>query len=201
MLREKLIVIAASTGGPRILVEIFSEIPRGLPSALVVVQHILPKFVGSFARRLRKVSRVPVRIGTHGMKLKVGSAVLAPGRRHLLLAEDEEGVNVVLNNSPPRKGVIPSADLTMISAAPIYQECLMGVILTGMGSDGLEGFKSVKEAGGITIVEDEESSAVYGMPGEVVKMGLADKILTPEEITKEIIRFSWEKHNYGYDKV
>ena len=192
MLREKLIVIAASTGGPRVLVEIFSEIPSGLPSVFVVVQHILPKFVGSFARRLRKVSKVPVRIGTHGMKLKVGSVVLAPGRRHLLLVENEESVNVVLDDSPPRKGVIPSADLTMISAAPIYQECLMGVILTGMGSDGAEGFKAVKEAGGLTVVEDEESSAIYGMPGEVVRMGLADKVLTPEEITKEIIRFSWE---------
>jgi two-component system chemotaxis response regulator CheB len=192
MEREKLVIIAASTGGPRVLVEIISQLPRNLSSSVVVVQHMLPRFIDYFAKRLQKVSKIPVYIGTHKMRVLSGSVVLAPGGRHLLFSEDKDGVYIVLEDLPPNKGVIPSADLTLISAAPLFMENLMGVILTGMGSDGVDGFRAVRELGGRTVVEDEESSTVYGMPKQALKMGLVDKVLTPDEVVEEIIHFSSE---------
>lgn len=189
---DRLIIIAASTGGPKILIDILSRLPDDLPSALIVVQHMLPTFVKTFCKRLAKSSRLPINIGTFGMRVRPGSAILAPGKRHLIVSQDDEGAFVTLDQSEPRRGVIPSADMTMLSAAPIYQDNLMGVVLTGMGWDGVDGLKAIKEMGGVTIAEDEDSSAIYGMPGRAIKMGFVDKVLTPPQVANEIIRFSTE---------
>lgn len=124
------------------------------------------------------------------MRLREEMVLLAPGGKHLVLVPDTDGVVIDFDQSGPKAGVMPSADVTMISAAPLFRENLLGVILSGMGRDGVEGFAAIKCMGGSTIVEDEESSAIYGMPGRALTRGLADKVLTPREVAQEIIRFS-----------
>jgi two-component system, chemotaxis family, protein-glutamate methylesterase/glutaminase len=186
----KLVIIAASTGGPKILLDILSAIPQGIPSAIIVIQHMLPRFIGAFAKRLEKGSPLPVLVGSRGMRLSKETIIIAPGGKHLILVPDIDGVVVDFDESGPRAGVMPSADVTMISAAPLFRENLLGVILSGMGRDGVEGFAAIKSEGGSTAVEDEESSAIYGMPGRALMKGLADKVLTPPEVALEIINFS-----------
>jgi len=194
MAEGKLIVIASSTGGPKILVDIFSRIDHVLPASVIVVQHMLPRFIMSFASRINNVSKMNTIVGADGMAVEEGVVIIAPGNHHLMVAEGEDGESpfLVLVNSPPHKGVIPAADFTMISAARIYREAILGVIITGMGKDGTDGFAAIKKNGGMTLVQDKESSAVFGMPGAAVKAGLADKVLSPAELAEEIIRFSWE---------
>lgn len=186
----KLVIIAASTGGPKILLDVLSVIPQGIPSSIIVIQHMLPRFIASFAKRLEKGSHVPVLVGCQGMRLGKETIILAPGGKHLVLVPDTDGVIIDFDQSGPKGGVMPSADVTMISAAPLFRENLLGVILSGMGRDGVEGFAAIKHAGGSTVVEDEESSAIYGMPGRALTRGLADKVLTPREVAQEIIQFS-----------
>lgn len=186
----KLVIIAASTGGPKILLDILSAIPQGIPSAIIVIQHMLPRFIGSFAKRLEKGSQLPVLVGNEGMRLGKETIILAPGGKHLILVPDSDGVAIGFDESGPRGGVMPSADVTMISAAPLFRENLLGVILSGMGRDGVEGFAAIKREGGCTVVEDEASSAIYGMPGRALTRGVADKVLTPLEVALEIINFS-----------
>ena len=186
----KLVIIAASTGGPKVLLDILSSIPQENPSAIIVIQHMLPSFIDSFAKRIERHSQLPVSVGTVGMKIQKGAIILAPGGSHLVLVKDAEGALIDLDNSGPRGGVMPSADITMATAAPLYRERLMGVILSGMGRDGVEGFAAIKKMGGSTVVEDEQSSAIYGMPGRALVQGLADKVLTPTGVAEEIIKFS-----------
>jgi len=197
----KLIIIAASTGGPKTVLDIISRLPPNLPTAIIIVQHMLPKFIKSFANRISNSTGLDVKIGFWGMKVTTGRIIVAPGRKHLVLEEDEGDVYVALDNSGPKSGVIPSADLTMIAAAPIYKEKLMGVILTGMGKDGMEGFRALREMGGSTVVQDEESAVVYGMPGRALHNGLVDMVLSPREISDEIIRFAQEDSLNGYVEV
>jgi two-component system, chemotaxis family, protein-glutamate methylesterase/glutaminase len=186
----KLVIIAASTGGPKILLDVLSVIPQGIPSSIIVIQHMLPRFIASFAKRLEKGSHVPVLVGCQGMRLSRETIILAPGGTHLILVPDTDGVIIDFDQSGPRAGVMPSADVTMVSAAPLFRENLLGIILSGMGRDGVEGFAAIKRAGGSTVVEDEESSAIYGMPGRALTRGLVDKVLTPQEVAQEIIHFS-----------
>lgn len=201
MPRGKLIIIAASTGGPKVVVDILSRIPPGLPIAIIVIQHMLPKFIESFSKRLSKSVKLVVKTGFRGMRVVDGKVIVAPGKRHLVLEEEGDEVFVALDDSGPRSGVIPSADLTMITAAPIYRENLMGVILTGMGKDGMNGFQKIKEMGGVTVVQDEKSAVVYGMPGQALNRGLVDKVLSPVEVSEEIIRFSQEDPQDGYVEI
>jgi two-component system chemotaxis response regulator CheB len=194
MAEGKLIVIASSTGGPKILVEIFSCIDHVLPASVIVVQHMLPRFITSFANRINTATKMNTVVGADGMAVEEGVVIVAPGSRHLVVAEGEDGGApfLILNDSPPHKGVIPAADYTMISAAGIYQSAMLGVIITGMGKDGTDGFAAIKRNGGMTLVQDQETSAVFGMPGAALKAGLVDKVLSPPEIAEEIVRFSWE---------
>jgi two-component system chemotaxis response regulator CheB len=187
---SKLVIIAASTGGPKVLLDILSLIPQGIPSAIIVIQHMLPRFIDSFGKRIQRCSQLPVLIGAVGMGVPEATIILAPGGSHLVLVKMNDGITLDLDKSGPKVGVMPSADMTMISAAPIYRKNLLGVILSGMGKDGVDGFSAIKHMGGATVVEDEASSAVYGMPGRALMKGLVDKVLTPPEVASEIVQFS-----------
>ncbi len=114
----KLVIIAASTGGPKIVLDVLSVIPQGIPSSIIVIQHMLPRFIGSFAKRLEKGLHLSVEVGAKGMRLRKEAVVLAPGGKHLILVPDDDGVVVDFDQSGPKAGVMPSADVTMISAAP-----------------------------------------------------------------------------------
>ncbi len=182
---DPLIVIGASTGGPRALQQILSELPLHLPAAVVAVQHMPAGFTRSLAQRLHETCALRVQEAAPGDRLARGLALLAPGDFHLYFTKTSQ---IRLDQSPRRNGVRPSIDVTMESAAQHYESSVIGVILTGMGNDGTEGARAIKAAGGQVIAEDESSSVIYGMPRSVVEAGWADQVMPLSKIAHTIVR-------------
>ena len=170
----KLVMIATSTGGPRALASLVPELPAPLGAGTLIVQHMPAGFTGSLAARLDASSALSVREATGGETLDAGTALLAPGGRHLRLAPDGR---TTLTDEPAVGGLRPRADLLIEDAARVYGERMVLVVLTGMGSDGLSGAREVHRRGGRILVESEESCTVFGMPRAIVDAGLADDVL------------------------
>lgn len=184
------IVIAASTGGPRALETIFAALPNDLPAPLFIVQHIPEDFSLSFARRLDSAKGPRVVLATDGQRVERGMAYLAPGGRHLKLCwRGASTLLIKLDDGAPVNFVKPSADVLFESAADCLPSQTLAVVLTGMGSDGTEGAKAIRKAGGKVIVQDEQTSIVFGMPRAVIEAGVADKVLSLEEIPGAIVEF------------
>ncbi len=181
---KNVVVIGSSTGGPKALCELVPGLPRDIPAAILIVQHMPIGFTSSLARRLAQLSQVEVREASAGDRLVIGQALVAPGNHHLVVSGTDE---VCLNQDPTRNGVRPSIDSTMESVAANRACHCIGVVLTGMGSDGKEGAAAIKKAGGNVIVQDEPTSVIYGMPRSVVDGGYADKILPLPQIAQEIV--------------
>lgn len=181
---DPVVVICASTGGPRALQQVLSDLPADLPAALAVVQHMPPGFTRSLAQRLSERSALTVREAQEGDRLARGLVLLAPGGFHLRFGDNRQ---VLLDAGPPRQHVRPSADVMMESAADVYGSAVIGVVLTGMGSDGTDGARRIKAAGGAIIAEHESTSVVYGMPRSVVEADLADRVLPLPEIAPAIV--------------
>ena len=168
---DPLIVIGSSTGGPGALNQVLTDIPGNIPAAITVVQHMPPGFTRSLAQRLNEVCAISVQEAANGDRLAQGLALLAPGDFHMQF----EGNNqVVLDQGPRENHVRPAVDVTMRSAAEQHGGCVVGVILTGMGSDGTLGAAEIKRAGGKIVAQDAATCVVYGMPRSVVEAGLAD---------------------------
>lgn len=181
---DPVIVIGASTGGPRALQQVLSGLPADLPAAVLVVQHMPPGFTRSLAQRLNELSSLTVHEAAEGDRLGRGTALLAPGDFHLRL----RGIRQVsLDNGPRRCHVRPSVDVTMESAVEYHEGKVIGVVLTGMGDDGTAGSSCIKAAGGKIIAEHESTSVVYGMPASVVKAGLADRVVPLPRVAKTIV--------------
>lgn len=180
---DKVLFIGSSTGGPRALNTLIPELPSDLPAAVVIVQHMPVGFTRSLADRLDSISKIKVKEAEPGDKLEVGRALLAPGGFHMVF--DHNG-QVTLNQNPTVHGVRPAIDVTMASMVPLYGKSMVGVILTGMGSDGTTGCQLVHEAGGYIIAEDESTCIVWGMPRSVYEAGLADSVLPLTEIASGI---------------
>lgn len=180
---ERLVVIGSSTGGPGALREVIGRLPAGLPAGVVVVQHMPPNFTRSLAERLDELSAVPVKEAVAGDRVQVGQVLLAPGGLHMTLNRNGD---IQLADGPTVNGVKPAVDVTMMSAAAAFGERVLAVILTGMGHDGRDGSRAVKQAGGRTIVQDEATCIVYGMPRSVVEAGLADVVLPIDQIADGI---------------
>lgn len=181
---DPVIVIAASTGGPRTLATLLQALPPDLGAAILIVQHMPPHFTHTLAHRLDLYSALRVAEAEEGMRLTIGSALLAPGGVHTTLLNFR---TIRLTLDPPVNHVRPAADVTMRSVARFHGERAIGVVLTGMGEDGREGARAIKQAGGTVIAQDESSSVVYGMPRAVVEAGLADYVQPPEEIAQTLI--------------
>ncbi len=181
---DRLIVIGASTGGPRALQEVLSNLPADLPAALAVVQHMPAGFTQALAQRLNQESALTVQEAASGQLVERGLVLLAPGDLHLCFANDG---HVVLDNGPRRNHVRPSVDVTMESAAHVYKRAAIGVVLTGMGSDGTAGAASIKAAGGQVIAEHESTSTIYGMPCSVVEAGLADRVVPLPQVAGVLV--------------
>jgi two-component system, chemotaxis family, protein-glutamate methylesterase/glutaminase len=179
------IVIGSSTGGPRALMQVIPVLPNDFPAAILIVQHMPPLFTKSLAERLSQASQIKVIEACDGSKIEVGQALLAPGSYHMVATK---GNRISLNQDPPVQGVRPSIDVTMKSVAENYDSPLLGVVLTGMGSDGTMGASYIKKTGGKIIAEDESTCAVYGMPQSIIKSGYADKVLPIHEIAPELIQ-------------
>ncbi len=170
---DPLIVIGASTGGPRALRQVLSDLPANLPGAVVVVQHMPPGFTQSLAQRLNETCSLIVQEAANGDRLARGLVLLAPGDFHLRFKGIKQ---VALDNGPRRNHVRPAVDVTMESATDYHGANVIGVVLTGMGADGTAGAGQIKAKGGQVIAEHESTSVVYGMPASVIKAGLADRV-------------------------
>lgn len=181
--KDKVVIIGSSTGGPRALNVLIPEIPANMPAAIMIVQHMPAGFTRSLADRLDSLSNIKVKEAEPGDKLEVGRALLAPGGFHLTF--DRNG-QVALNQNPPVHGVRPAIDVTMTSLVSLYGNSVLGVILTGMGSDGTTGSQLIHEAGGHIIAEDESSCVVWGMPRSVYEAGVADEVLPLNQIASAI---------------
>lgn len=181
--KNQLIIIGASTGGPQAIAEILPALPPDLPAAVLLVQHMPPTFTKSYAERLNRICRLPVREAEDGDAVERGVVLLAPGDYHMNVVDSR----VELNHGERVHSVRPAVDVTMRSAAEIYGENIIGVLLTGMGSDGALGLKAVKERGGRTIAQDESTCVVFGMPRAAIELGCVDRVLPIHLIAGEII--------------
>lgn len=181
---DALVVIGASTGGPRALQQLLSALPATLPAAVLVVQHMPPGFTHSLAQRLHEVSPLRIQEAVSGDRLARGLVLLAPGDFHLTVTRMGQ---VKLDQSPRRNHVRPAADVTLESVAQNFGSASIGVILTGMGNDGTEGAAQVKAAGGKVIAEHESTSVVYGMPRSVIEAGLADRVAPLPDIASTLL--------------
>lgn len=181
----ELIAIGASTGGPAALATILSELPSDLPAPIVIVQHIVRGFEKGLADWLGRVSNFDVRVATHHQELRPGRVLIAPHAHHLGVSRHGRAV---LGGGEPIAGQVPSATFLLRSVAAEYGSRAMGVILTGMGSDGRDGALELKTAGGFVVAQDADSSVVFGMPAETVAAGAADRVLPLTEMADFISR-------------
>ena len=181
---KKLVVIGSSTGGPNALQQVIPRLPGNLPAAVLVVQHMPAGFTASLANRLNETSPLAVSEAKEGDILQTGKVYVAPGGHHMVLLSN---TIIGLNQNPPVHSVRPAVDVTLQSAVNFYGSNMVGVILTGMGYDGSKGMAALKKLGGKTVVQDEATCVVYGMPRVVVEMGKADKVLPIQKIADEII--------------
>ena len=186
---NKLVVIGASTGGPKAVLDIMRDIPVDIQASFLIVQHMPKGFTLTFAERIGWQSGIRAKEAEESDTLASGRVFVAPAGFHLVLEEHKEEVKIKLNQDPPVNFVRPSIDVTMLSAAQIFGNNVIGVILTGMGKDGFEGAKKIKENGGKVIVQDEATSVVWGMPGSVARAGLADAILPLTNISQELLKY------------
>lgn len=185
--QPKLLVIGASTGGPVALAEVLVTLPANFPLPIVLVQHMPENFTKAFAERLNKQCNIRVREAVDGDQLQPGLALLAPGGKQLML-DRRNGGSVRVLPDDERVNYKPSLDITFGSAANIFADKVLGVVLTGMGSDGCNGARLLKEAGSSLWSQDEASCVIYGMPMAVARAGLTDKVLSLKEIGPRLVR-------------
>lgn len=185
---SKLVAIGCSTGGPAALLEVLPLFPEDFPAGIVIVQHMPKFFTKPFAERMNQQCRIEVREAQEADVVRPGLALIAPGGVHMRLVRRRAiEVEVALVPNTENLHYVPSADVLMLSVAEVYSSRGIGVILTGMGQDGLEGMRAIKGAKGRTVAQDEASCVVYGMPKAVVEGGLADKVVPLSHIAGEIV--------------
>jgi two-component system chemotaxis response regulator CheB len=186
--RIGIVAIGSSTGGPKALQNILTKLPKDFPVPILIAQHMPPQFTAPFAERLNQLSEIEVKEAENGETIKKGVAYIAPGRGHMSIVR-KKITETVISISENRGEYIyrPSVDALMLSVVECFSGHALGVILTGIGNDGLTGMKEIKNSGGRTIAENEASCVVYGMPKAVVEAGIADKIVPADEVAGEII--------------
>lgn len=184
MFNNNIVVIGVSTGGPIALKRLFAELPP-LDAAVLVVLHIPPGMDRKIADSLAAVASMPTALAEDRECLRSGQIYFAPGGFHLTL---EGNSRIILKTGPRVNFVQPSVDVTMLSLLkPLKQRRYVGVILTGMGKDGAEGVRHVKAIGGTTIAQDQDSSAIYGMPKAAFDTGMVDYVLPLNRISNKLV--------------
>lgn len=176
----RVVAIGASTGGPAVIQEIFAALPKDLAVPVLVVQHMSTGFLENFVKWLSATTGFPSRLASHGETLRPGQAYFAPDGHHLLVGKDR---HIVLSAESPENGLRPAVARLFRSVAENFGGNAMGILLTGMGRDGADDLKLLHSKGAVTIAQDRESSVIFGMPGEAIKLAAADFILPPERIT------------------
>jgi two-component system, chemotaxis family, protein-glutamate methylesterase/glutaminase len=179
------IAVACSTGGPRALAEIIPGLAGSIDAAVLIVQHMPAGFTKSLAQRLDRMSVLPVREAQHGEPVLAGHVYLAPGGQHMRVTR-EGAPSILLDESPPVWGVRPSADPLFRSVAEAFGSRAVGVVLTGMGRDGADGLRVMREAGARAIIQDQESSTIFGMPQAALQTAGADRVAPLRDIAAAI---------------
>jgi two-component system chemotaxis response regulator CheB len=184
----ELLAIGTSTGGPNALAEVLAALPKGFPVPVVIVQHMPATFTRFLAERLALVCPLPVREAVSGTRLAPGEVWIAPGDYHLAMTGLRSACSLQLIQTPPENSCRPSVDVLFRSAAQVFHQGVLAVVMTGMGQDGLHGAEAVCAMGGRVWAQDAASSVVWGMPGFVVQHGLAQRVLPLAQIGKQIVR-------------
>jgi two-component system chemotaxis response regulator CheB len=188
LLVAEIVCIGTSTGGPTALQQILPRLPCDLPAGILVVLHMPPGFTEPFARRMDDLCQVSVRQADHGEPVEAGVVYVAPAGLHMTLVR-HRGSRGVVQLSPEPAGTPhrPSVDVTMMSVAEQFQARSLGIILTGMGCDGVRGMKAIREAGGQTIGQDESTCAIYGMPRACAETGVLQRVVPLSQVADQIL--------------
>lgn len=179
----KLVTIGVSTGGPPVLKSILTGLKNGFPAPLLIVQHIARGFLKGLVEWLKESTGHPIHIAADGERILAGHIYFAPDDFQMGV---DGGCRITLSNSPPENGLRPSVSYLFRSASNVFGKNMAGVLLTGMGRDGADELKLMKDRGAITIAQDKESSAVFGMPGEAIRLGAASQVLPVGSISKAL---------------
>ncbi len=180
-----IVAIGASTGGPPVIKELLEALPSDFPTPIVIVQHIARNFTTGFAEWLDQSTSLNVRVAKHADRLEPGVVYVAPDGLHMKV---DFSSHVVLTNDPPENGLRPSVSYLFRSVASVFGNRAIGILLTGMGRDGANELKILKDKGAITIAQDKETSVVHGMPGEAIKIGGASHIAPSHKIAGLLLR-------------
>jgi two-component system chemotaxis response regulator CheB len=182
----KIIAIGAATGGPEAITSILTRLPAGMPPILIV-QHMPPHFSRALAERLNSICALEVKEAEHQEAVTPGKVLMAPGNKHMVLQRSKDGYIVAVKDGPLVFHQRPSIEVLFRSVAMYAGKDAIGVILTGMGQDGAQGLLDMKNAGALTIAQDEASSAVFGLPQEAIALSAVTKIVSLEEIPQMLV--------------
>ena len=184
---ERIVAIGTSTGGTQALEQVLTALPRVCPG-MVIVQHMPEKFTAAFAARLDSLCAVNVREARDGDRVIPGLALIAPGGRHTMLKRSGAYYHVEVADGPLVSRHKPSVDVLFRSVAKYAGRNALGIIMTGMGDDGARGLKEMRDAGASTVAQDEASCVVFGMPKEAIKLGAAERVVSLNDIPRELMR-------------
>ncbi|WP_460032506.1 protein-glutamate methylesterase/protein-glutamine glutaminase [Megalodesulfovibrio paquesii] len=187
------VAIGVSTGGPPAVQKVLSALPKDFPAAILIAQHMPAAFTGPFAKRLDGVCEITVKEAEDGERLMPGVAYVSPGGKHLGIEQKVSRIDVRVMSEPADALYKPSANVLMTSVGEGVGRRALGVILTGMGSDGMEGMKILKAKGGRALAQNDQSCVVYGMPKAIVDAGLADEILDIDDMAGAILANLYKK--------
>jgi two-component system chemotaxis response regulator CheB len=187
--KVRVVAIGASTGGPPALQTILAALPKDFPAPLVIVQHMATGFIGGFVEWLAQSSRLPVHLATHGEHILPGHVYVAPDEHQMKV---ERGGKIALTRDDPENGLRPSVSYLFRSVAEVYGSDAVAGLLTGMGRDGAEELRRLKEKGAVTFAQDKDSSVVHGMPGEAIKLDAAMLVLPPEKIAAVLTNLAYQ---------
>lgn len=181
---HKIVAMVASTGGPQALLEILKPLPESFPCGIVIVQHIATGFLSGLVHWLDKECRIKIKIAEDSEEIRPGVAYIAPENLQMRV---REGGRIRLSNETAENGHMPSGDMLLESVAKIYGRESIGIILTGMGRDGVIGLKAIKQNQGKTMAQDEKSCVVFGMPHAAIELGVVDQVLPLKRISEELL--------------
>ncbi|MFO0646823.1 MAG: chemotaxis response regulator protein-glutamate methylesterase [Polyangiales bacterium] len=199
--RVSVLAVGCSTGGPNALAEIFGRLSCALAAPVLIVQHMPPLFTRMLADRLGASGPLRVREASHGDVLTPGGVWIAPGDFHMRVERQGLSTVIALDKGPPENSCRPAVDVLFRSVAEVYGERALALVLTGMGQDGLRGAEAIHARGGRIIAQDEASSVVWGMPGAVVRAGLAGSVLPLQEIADDVTRRVGSSPAFGASRL
>jgi two-component system chemotaxis response regulator CheB len=184
----KLVAIGTSTGGPIALQEVLSKLPANIPAPIILVQHMPGSFTPAFAQRLNTLCAITVKEAADGDVLQAATAYLAPGGKQMTIERKGEQSVIRISEALPNQTYKPSVDVTFSSIAKLYPKSTLAIILTGMGADGREGCRELKQGGSVIWAQDQASCVVYGMPAAVTEAGLSERNLSLQDIGNSIVQ-------------